>query len=86
MGNERNAYGILVGRAEVEEPFERARFRWEEDIKLYLKTQDESALTGLIWLMRDKCKRNCVPFESHKMQGISFMSCVPNRSMEVQDS
>ena len=71
MGDERNAYSILVGKDEVEKPLERSRFRWEEDIKLYVKTLHESALAGLIWLSRDKLKRGCVPFESHKIRGIS---------------
>jgi len=52
---------------------------------MYVKTQDESALTGLVWLGKDKCKRGCVPFDSHKMPGNFFVSCVTNRSKEVQD-
>jgi hypothetical protein len=71
MGDERNAYGILVGKAEVEKPLERSRFRWEEDIKLYVKTLYESAPTGLVWLRRDKCKHGCLTFKSHKIQGNS---------------
>jgi len=38
MGDERNAYGILVRKPEVEKPHERPRFIWEEDIKLCVKT------------------------------------------------
>ena len=34
VGDKRNAYGILIGKAEVEKPLEIPRFRWEEDIKL----------------------------------------------------
>jgi hypothetical protein len=71
VGHERNAYSILIGKAEVEKPLARPMFRWEEDIKLYIKTYDESALSELICLRRDKCKRGCVPFESHKIRGIS---------------
>jgi len=38
MGDERNAYGLLVGKAEVEKPLGRPGIRWEEDIKMYIKT------------------------------------------------
>jgi hypothetical protein len=86
MGDERNAYVVLVGKAEVEKPLGRPRLRWKEDIKMYVKTQDESSLTGLVLLGRDKCKRGCVPFESHKMPGNFFVSCVTKRCKEVQDS
>ena len=37
MGDERNAHGVLVGKAEVEKPLGRPGIRWEEDIKMYLK-------------------------------------------------
>jgi hypothetical protein len=32
MGDERNAYGVLVVKTEVEKPFGRPGLRWEEDI------------------------------------------------------
>ena len=38
MGDERNAYGVLVGKAEVEKPLGRPGFRWEEDIKMHVST------------------------------------------------
>jgi hypothetical protein len=46
MGEERGAYGILVGRPEEKRPLGRPRRRWEDDIKMDLKKWDGRAWTG----------------------------------------
>jgi hypothetical protein len=37
MGETRNTYKILVGKAEVNKPFRISRRRWEDNIKIGLK-------------------------------------------------
>jgi hypothetical protein len=37
MGANRNAYRILVGKPEGKRPLERPRYRWVDDIKMYLR-------------------------------------------------
>jgi hypothetical protein len=35
----RNSYKILVGMAETKRPLRRARYRWEDNMKLYFRKQ-----------------------------------------------
>jgi hypothetical protein len=50
MGEERNAYRILVGRPEGKRPLERPRCRWEDNIKVDLREIGWVLWTGLMWL------------------------------------
>jgi hypothetical protein len=47
MGEERDAYRILVGRPEGRRPLERPRRRWEDDIKIDLQ---EVGWGGMDWI------------------------------------
>jgi hypothetical protein len=47
MGEKRNAYRVLVGKAEGKRPLERPRCRWEDNIKMDLK---EKRWGGMDWI------------------------------------
>jgi hypothetical protein len=47
MGEKRNAYRILVGRAEGKRPLERTRRRWEDNIRMDLR---EIGWGGMDWI------------------------------------
>jgi hypothetical protein len=36
VGEQRNAYGILVGKPEGKRPLGRPKWRWEDNIRMYL--------------------------------------------------
>jgi hypothetical protein len=55
MGDTRNAYNILVMKPEVKERLGNIG-RWNDNIEMYLKTQDMRILIGFIWL-RNKALR-----------------------------
>jgi hypothetical protein len=44
----RNAYGILVGKPEGKRPLGRPRFRWVDNIKMYLR---EIGWDGMVWIV-----------------------------------
>jgi len=48
-GENRNTYGVLVGKLQRKRTLGRPRLRWE-DTKLTLDKQDGRALTGSIWV------------------------------------
>jgi hypothetical protein len=50
IGGNRNAYRVLMGKPEGKRQLGRPRRRWEDNIKMDLKLQDEVVWTGLIWL------------------------------------
>jgi len=52
MGENRNAYRVLVGKPEGKRPLERCRHTWHDNIKWILKIQDEREWTGLTWFRR----------------------------------
>jgi len=41
---------VLMGRREGKKPLERARLRWEENIKVHVQEVRRWAETGLMWL------------------------------------
>jgi hypothetical protein len=41
---------ILVGKSEGKGPLVRPRYRWEDNIKMYLKIYDGRVWTRLAWL------------------------------------
>lgn len=51
MGDTRNAYNILVMKPEVKERLGNIG-RWNDNIEMYLKTQDMRILIGFIWLRK----------------------------------
>jgi hypothetical protein len=53
MGEERNAYKVLVGKPEGKRPLGRPRHRWEDGIRMDL---GETGLEGVDWfrLVQDK--------------------------------
>jgi hypothetical protein len=51
MGETTNAYKVFAGKLEGKRPLRRPRHRWEDNIKMDLKKQDEMVCTGFIWLM-----------------------------------
>jgi hypothetical protein len=51
-GEDRNTYGVLVGKPQGKRPLERPRLRWE-DTKLTLEKQEGRVLTGSIWVKID---------------------------------
>jgi hypothetical protein len=53
MGENRNAYMILVGNAEGKRPLGRQRRKWVDNIKMGL-TEDGMVWIGLMWLNRDQ--------------------------------
>jgi hypothetical protein len=48
MGKKRNAYRILVGKAEGNRPLGRPRCRWENNIKMDLR---EIVFGGMDWIL-----------------------------------
>jgi hypothetical protein len=50
MGENENAYRILVGKPEGKRPLGRPRCRWEDHIKVDLRDIGWGRMTGLIWL------------------------------------
>ena len=46
-GKERNAYRVLVGKAEGKHHFKRPRCKWEDNIKMYVK---EIKLDAVDWI------------------------------------
>jgi hypothetical protein len=53
MGEQRNAYRILVGKPEGKRTVGRPRRRWVDSIKMDLKKRkDRVGWTGLVWLRR----------------------------------
>jgi hypothetical protein len=50
MGEERGVYRVLLGKPEVKRPSGRPRRRWENNIKMDIKTWDVREWTGLGWL------------------------------------
>ena len=49
-GEDRNAYGVLVTPHEGQEPLDRPRLRWKDNIKVDLQMWDGEVWTGLMWL------------------------------------
>ena len=47
MGEGRGAYRVLVGKPEGRRPLERARYRWEDNIKMDLR---EVGWWGIDWI------------------------------------
>jgi hypothetical protein len=47
MGEGRGVYRVLVGRPKGKRPLGRARRRWEDNIKMYLR---ETGINGSIWI------------------------------------
>jgi hypothetical protein len=45
-----NMYSILVGRSEGKRPLVRPRCRWEDNIRMDLREEDERVWTVCIWL------------------------------------
>jgi hypothetical protein len=50
VGEEINAYRVLVGKYEDRRPVGKCNHRWANSIKIDLKTKGETAWTRLIWL------------------------------------
>jgi hypothetical protein len=50
MGDMRNTYKILVEKPEGKRPLGRPRRRWEDNIKIYLRTYGLGVWIGFIWL------------------------------------
>jgi hypothetical protein len=51
MGKKTNAYRYFVGKSEGQTPpLGRTTLRWENNIEIYVREQDEAVWTGLIWL------------------------------------
>jgi hypothetical protein len=50
MGEKRNAFGLLVGKAEGKRPLGRPRRRLVDNIRLDLESWDGVMWTGLVWL------------------------------------
>jgi hypothetical protein len=50
LGDRRGGCGVPVGRPEGQRPLGRPRRRWEDNIKMDLKTRNGEAWTGSIWL------------------------------------
>jgi hypothetical protein len=50
VGEERGAYRVLVGIAERKRPLGISRYRWEDNIKIYIQEIGSGAWTGLFWL------------------------------------
>jgi hypothetical protein len=50
MGEMRNVYNILVEKPEGRRPFQIARRRWEENIRMDLREEVGSVRVGFIWL------------------------------------
>ena len=46
MGERRGAYRVLVGKPEGKRPLGRPRFRWEDNIKMYIQ---EVGCGGMGW-------------------------------------
>jgi hypothetical protein len=57
MGAKRNAYGVLVGKPEGNGPLGRPKYRWMDNIKMYLS---EVGWGGIYWIdvaqSRDQCR------------------------------
>jgi hypothetical protein len=41
---------MFIGKPEWKKPLERPRRRWEDNIRMDLKEEDEKVWTGCIWL------------------------------------
>jgi len=52
MGDNRSAYGVLVGRPEGKRSLSRRRLRWKNNMKIDLQEEGWGPWTGLIWLRR----------------------------------
>jgi hypothetical protein len=50
MGEGRNLYRVLVGKAEGKSPLGRPRRRWEDGIKMYVEETDGWVWSGFTWL------------------------------------
>jgi hypothetical protein len=50
MGEGRNVYRVLVGKAEGKRPVGRPRRRWEDGIKMDLREIGWGVWSGLSWL------------------------------------
>jgi hypothetical protein len=50
MGEEKNAYGLLVGKAEGSRPLGRSKRWWVDNIRMDLVRWDGVMWTGLVWL------------------------------------
>jgi hypothetical protein len=50
-GERRGVYRVLVGKSEGRKPLGKPRRKWEENIKMHLRTVGLGAWTGSIWLM-----------------------------------
>jgi hypothetical protein len=49
-GEGRGVYRVLVGKAEGKRPLEKARCRWEDNIKMDLREIGTDGRTGFVWL------------------------------------
>jgi len=76
MADGRNGYMVLVGWHEGKRPLGRARYRWEDNIKMYLREYESMGRTGfeclgvgsaggLLWT-------RWWTFECHKESGLFF--------------
>jgi hypothetical protein len=50
IGEQRNAYRILVGKPEGKRPLGRPRYRWVDNIKMDLREIGWDGVDGWIWL------------------------------------
>jgi hypothetical protein len=50
MGEERNVYKVLMGKAEGRRPLGRPRHRWEDGIRIDLMEIGLGVWIGFIWL------------------------------------
>jgi hypothetical protein len=48
-GENRCAYGVLVGKYEGKKPLRRPRHGWEDIVKIEVKEYDGNAWTGFSW-------------------------------------
>jgi hypothetical protein len=78
IGEMRNVYNILVGKPEGNRPLGRPRYRWEDNIRMYLC---KIGWEGMDWmnlaLDRDQCSAlvsMVMKIEFHKRWGISSVA------------
>jgi len=50
MGERRDVHGVMVGKPGGKKTMRRPRWRWEDNIKMYLQKWDVGLWTGFRWL------------------------------------